>query len=71
MYKPDNTQTVLLETLYLSHPISIETPMACIIIETSDTAKSVVKNILKTSIHPKKSCPHGEERQNSKQQIPQ
>ena len=50
MYKPDNTPTVLLETLNLSHPKITETSMVGIIIETPDTAKSVTKNILKTSI---------------------
>ena len=71
MYKPDNTLTVLLETLYLSHPIITETPMVGVILKTPDTAKSVAKTILKTSIPPKKSCAHGEERQDSKKQIPQ
>ena len=67
MYKPDNTPTVLLETLYLSHPKITETPMVGIIIETPDTAKSVAtKNILKTSIPPKKGYAHGEERQDRK-----
>ena len=55
MYKPDNTPTVLLETLYLSHPKITETPMVGIITETPDTAKSVAKNTLKqTSTPPKK-----------------
>ena len=40
--------------------------MVGIIIETPDTAKSVVKNILKTSIPPKKSCAYGEKRQDCK-----
>ena len=71
MYKPDNTGAVLLETLYLSCPKITETPMVGIIIETPDTAKSVAKNILKTSIPPKKCYAHGEERQDSKKQIPQ
>ena len=46
MHKPDNTPTVLLETIYLCHSIITETPMVSIIIETQDTAKSVAKNIL-------------------------
>ena len=54
MHKPDNTPTELLETPYLSHPKITETPMLGII-ETPDTAKSVAKNILKTSIPPEKS----------------
>ena len=62
MYKVDNTPTVLLETLYLSHPKITETPMVDIIIETPDTAKAVAQNILKTSIPPKKGYAHGEER---------
>ena len=45
--------------------------MVGIIIETPDIAKSVAKNILKTSIPPKKCYAHGEERQDSKKQIPQ
>ena len=49
MYEPDNTPTVLLETLYLSHPI-ITGQWQGIIIETQDTVKSVAKHILKTSI---------------------
>ena len=65
MYKPDNTPTVLLETLYLSHPIFTETQMVGIIIETRDTVNSFAKNILKTSIPPKKGCAHWEERQDS------
>ena len=41
--------------------------MVGIIIETPDTAKSVAtKNILKTSIPPKKGYAHGEERQDRK-----
>ena len=66
MYKPDNTPTVLLETLYLSHPIITETQMGGIMMETRDTAKSFAKNIVKTSIPSKKGCAHGEERQDSK-----
>ena len=65
MYKPDNTPKVILETLYLSHPIITETPAVGIITETRDKAKSFAKNILKTSIPPKKGCAHGEERQDS------
>ena len=45
--------------------------MAGEIIETPDTAKSVVKNILKTNIPPKKVYAHGEERKDSKNQIAQ
>ena len=72
MYKPDNTPTVcFLETLYLCHPKITETPMAGKIIETPDTAKSVVKNILKPNIPPKKVYAHGEERKDSKNQIAQ
>ena len=71
MYKPDNTGAVLLETLYLSCLQITETPMVGIIIETPDTAKSVAKNILQTSIPPKKCYAYGEERQDSKKQIPQ
>ena len=71
MYKPDNTPTVLLETLYLSYPIITETPIVGIIIGTPDAVKSAAKNILKMSIPPKMSCAHGEERQDSKIQIPQ
>ena len=71
MYKPDNTGAVLLETVYLSCLKITETPMVGIIIETPDIAKSVAKNILKTSIPPKKCYAHGEKRQDSKKQIPQ
>ena len=66
MYKSDNTPTVLLETLYLSHPIITETQMGGIMMETRDRAKSFTKSNVKTSIPPKKGCAHGEERQDSK-----
>ena len=59
--------TVLLETLFLSHPTITETPMVGIIIETEDTTKSFAKRILKTSIAPNKGCAHGEDRQDSKE----
>ena len=65
------TPTVHLKTLYLKHTTITETPMIGIITETPDTAKSVAKNILKTSIPPKMICAHGEERTDSERQIPQ
>ena len=39
--RTDNTPTVLLETLYLSHPIITETPMVGIIIEIHDTVNQL------------------------------
>ena len=72
MFKPDNTPTVLLETLYLSHPIITETPMVGMIIETQDTVKLVAKNILKTSIPPiKELCSWRGETRWKKKKIPQ
>ena len=42
------------------------TPMVGIITEIQNKTKSVAKNILKTSIPPKKGSAHGEEIQDSK-----